>query len=29
MGIERVLLEAGGQLAVQVPKAGEVWMRLV
>ena len=29
MGIEGVLLEAGGQSALQVLMAGEVWMRLV
>ena len=29
MGIEGVLLEAGGQSAVKVLKAGEFWMRLV
>ena len=29
MGIEGVLLEAGGQSAVQVLMAGRVWIRLV
>ena len=29
MGIEGVLLEAGGQSAVQVLMAGGVWIRLV